>query len=156
MPLASDASTITSAVRADEDNLDVVKWLRKKGCDWNDDTCYMAARKGHGDILAYLRENGCPWDDRCGYTKCRAWAMAHGIEGAKGYSGDFDEYASDSESSDGSSGAESTESDEFAYYNDEYTYTGNRACSAHNSLCHEERKETQHKQTNATAEDAIV
>jgi hypothetical protein len=69
LPIAPDASTITSAVRgpsahfrAVKDKLDIVEWLREDvGCDWDEDTFYMAARKGHEDILEYLRENECPW-----------------------------------------------------------------------------------------------
>jgi hypothetical protein len=86
----------------------------------------MAARKGHEDILAYLRRNDCPWDDRCGYTKCRAWAMAHGVRDAKGYSGDygdFDKYASDSESS-----GPDNYSDRDCYFDEEDYRCGCRGC----------------------------
>jgi hypothetical protein len=113
LPIASDPSTITAAVRGlfysfravEKDKLDIVEWLREDmGCDWDEDTCYMAARKCHEDILEYLWENECPWDERCGYTKCRDWALANGVEDAKKMCGPpdyFIEHETDSESSGG-------------------------------------------------------
>lgn len=43
-------------------NLDVVKYLREKNCDWDSTACSEAAEKGYLDILKWLHENGCHWD----------------------------------------------------------------------------------------------
>ena len=29
---------------------------------WNSDTCYHAANNGHLEVLKWARENGCDWD----------------------------------------------------------------------------------------------
>ena len=43
--------------------LEVLEWLREKGCPWDSCTCSWAAWGGHLEVLKWLRENGCPWDD---------------------------------------------------------------------------------------------
>ncbi len=45
-------------------SLDILKWLRANGCDWDAGTCASAARAGHLNVLQYLRANGCAWDTR--------------------------------------------------------------------------------------------
>ena len=47
---------------AEGDNIETLKWLRKHGCVWNEDTCAQAARFGALGALKWLREQGCPWD----------------------------------------------------------------------------------------------
>lgn len=44
-------------------HLEVLKWLREKGCPWDEEVCAAAARGGHIETLRYLRDNGCPWDE---------------------------------------------------------------------------------------------
>ncbi len=48
-------STVTSG------NLEVVKWLRERGCPWNESACTYAVWNNHIDILKWLRQQGCPW-----------------------------------------------------------------------------------------------
>ena len=43
-------------------NLELVQWLRGKGCAWNKHTCQLAVAGGHVEVLRWARENGCPWD----------------------------------------------------------------------------------------------
>lgn len=43
-------------------NVGLVRWARKNGCPWDEDTCSEAAAGGHLITLQWLRENGCPWD----------------------------------------------------------------------------------------------
>ena len=42
-------------------NLELVKWLRGEGCDWNVVACALAAENGQLEVLRWLRVNGCPW-----------------------------------------------------------------------------------------------
>ena len=43
-------------------HLDVIKYLHKKGCQWDEHMCAIAVEYGHLDVLKYLRDNGCQWD----------------------------------------------------------------------------------------------
>jgi hypothetical protein len=50
-------------------------------CEWDDQTCYHAAKNGHLDCLKYAHENGCEWDeDTCsdaalnGHLECLKYA----------------------------------------------------------------------------------
>jgi hypothetical protein len=65
--------------------LDLIKWARKNGCPWNEDTCFNAARGGHLEVLKWARENGCPWDSRTcynaatgGHLEVLQWARENG------------------------------------------------------------------------------
>ena len=53
--------TIVMAGAARSGNLELVRWLRGEGCDWDAWTCYWAVDKGHVEVLRWARENGCPW-----------------------------------------------------------------------------------------------
>ena len=44
--------------------LECLKYAHEKGCPWDEETCYYAARGGHLEILKYAHEKGCPWDER--------------------------------------------------------------------------------------------
>ena len=47
-------------------HLEVLKWARENGCEWNSNTCANAALNGHLEVLKWARENGCEWDsDTC-------------------------------------------------------------------------------------------
>jgi hypothetical protein len=39
--------------------LEVLKWARENGCEWNADVCANAALNGHLEVLKWARENGC-------------------------------------------------------------------------------------------------
>ena len=43
--------------------LDILQWLRMKGCPWNSDTCKGAAENGHLEVLKWAREHNCPWNE---------------------------------------------------------------------------------------------
>ena len=42
-------------------NLQLVQWLRGKGCPWDKWTCQLAVDRGHVEVLRWARENGCEW-----------------------------------------------------------------------------------------------
>ena len=39
-------------------NLELVEWLRGKGCPWDWYTCQFAVENGHVEVLRWARENG--------------------------------------------------------------------------------------------------
>ena len=41
-------------------NIELLKFLRVKGCPWDFWTCSYAAKYGHLECLKYAHENGCP------------------------------------------------------------------------------------------------
>ena len=61
---------------ASEGYLEVLKWARENGCDWNSDTCSFAADNGHLEVLKWARENGCKWN----FETCRCAALNGHIE----------------------------------------------------------------------------
>ena len=46
---------------ADDGLIDVAKWLRIYGCEWNNNIISNAALSGHIEFAKWARENGCPW-----------------------------------------------------------------------------------------------
>ena len=75
----------TCASAAENGHLDVLRWLRTKGCPWDECTCIAAAAYGHLDVLQWARENGCLWhDETCsyaaqgGYLEVLQWARENG------------------------------------------------------------------------------
>ena len=65
--------------------MEVLKWLRKQGCPWDEETCAFAADGGHLELLKWARNKGCPWDmETCanaydnGHSEVLEWAREHG------------------------------------------------------------------------------
>ncbi len=59
----------TCAAAASNGHLETLKWARENGCEWNSITCAHAAQNGHLHILKWARENGCDWDkNTCAYA----------------------------------------------------------------------------------------
>ena len=56
---AMDKVVMEDAARSG--NLEILQWLRSKGCAWDRWTCLNAVSKGHVEVLRWARENGCPW-----------------------------------------------------------------------------------------------
>ena len=54
----------TCACAAEYGYLNILKWARENGCEWNSDTCTYAAKNGHLETLKWARENGCPWNKK--------------------------------------------------------------------------------------------
>ena len=53
-------------VAAEYGNIKIMKWMKTKGCPWDEDTFQYAAEycDGHNfEVLEWLRINNCPWDD---------------------------------------------------------------------------------------------
>ena len=76
-----DMLTFNAAVKGG--HLECMKYLREKGCPWDENPrtlargpCAVAARGGHLECLKYLYENGCPW----GWHTCRAAAESGQLE----------------------------------------------------------------------------
>ena len=65
--------------------MEVLRWARANGCEWNEEACLGAAQRGHLVVLQWLRSNGCPWDsDTCyhaveeGHVNVLRWARENG------------------------------------------------------------------------------
>ncbi len=43
-------------------HLEVLKWARANGCDWDASTCISAAGHGHLDVLKWAHAHGCPYN----------------------------------------------------------------------------------------------
>ena len=43
--------------------LELVQWLRARGCPWDAAACAQAAEGGSFEVLQWLRAQGCPWND---------------------------------------------------------------------------------------------
>ncbi|WZN61834.1 hypothetical protein HKI87_04g33690 [Chloropicon roscoffensis] len=58
--------TATSNNAARGGHLEVLQWLRAQDppCPWGLGVCYAAARKGHLEVLRWARSQGCPWDKK--------------------------------------------------------------------------------------------
>lgn len=45
--------------------LELIKWAKGfPSCEWNAEVCALAAGQGHLELLEWLRSRGCPWDSR--------------------------------------------------------------------------------------------
>ena len=59
-------------------HLEVLRWLRRNGCPWNETTCSGAAMFNHLEVLQWARENGCPWTTSDGPptpVAARTWSL---------------------------------------------------------------------------------
>ena len=66
-------------------HLELLKYLRETGYEWDESTCAAAATEGHVHVLEYLRTNGCPWDSNAcalaaggGRLDTLKWLHEHG------------------------------------------------------------------------------
>lgn len=71
-------------------HLEVLQWLRARGCPWGHGACYAAASGGHFRLLRWCVENGCPWGkpfaSKHGFTgslSMMEWADANGCPWAR-------------------------------------------------------------------------
>ncbi|WZN64387.1 hypothetical protein HKI87_09g59430 [Chloropicon roscoffensis] len=55
----------TSNWAAQGGRLEVLQWMRAQDppCPWNPHVFYYAAREGHLEVLRWARSQGCPWDE---------------------------------------------------------------------------------------------
>ena len=63
-------------------NIELLQYLHKRGCPWNEWACKAAAQNGHLECLKYLHEKGCPWDEyscsnaaRNGHLECLKYLL---------------------------------------------------------------------------------
>jgi ankyrin repeat protein len=68
-------------------HLDILKWARKNGSEWDRFVCFYAALNGHLEVLKWARENGCEWDSQVcyhaalnGHLEVLKWAKENGCE----------------------------------------------------------------------------
>ena len=54
-------------------HLDVLKWLRERGCPWDEETCYEANMRGHFDVYDWALENGCPTKESDESDESEGW-----------------------------------------------------------------------------------
>ena len=68
--------TWVSSAAARGGQLEVLQWIRGQDppCPWSPDVCYAAAQKGHLDVLRWARSQGCPWNK---YVPCAAAKNGH-------------------------------------------------------------------------------
>ena len=54
----------TSTWAAQHGHLEMLQWMRAQDppCPWDSDVCYWAARNGHLEVLRWARSQGCPCD----------------------------------------------------------------------------------------------
>ncbi|WZN65402.1 hypothetical protein HKI87_12g69600 [Chloropicon roscoffensis] len=66
----------TSCWAAQGGRLEVLQWMRAQDppCPWTSSVCSSAARQGHLDVLRWARSQGCPWDER---APCAAAKNGH-------------------------------------------------------------------------------
>jgi hypothetical protein len=62
----------TCAAAAEGGYLEVLQWLREKGCPWDALTCARAARNDHLHVLQWARQNSCPWNKNECLTRAKA------------------------------------------------------------------------------------
>jgi hypothetical protein len=74
-----------STIIAKFGNIHALKWVRSKGCPWDETTCSYAAMNGHLEVLKWARSDGCPWDEyTCshaaenGHLELLKWARSEG------------------------------------------------------------------------------
>ena len=78
----------TCLYAAEGGHLEVLKWARTNGCEWDEEeTCSSAARGGYFKLLKWARTQGCDWDKqtcnaaaRGGHLKMLKWVKARGCE----------------------------------------------------------------------------
>ena len=56
---------LTSNWAAQGGRLEVLQWMRGQDppCPWDSRVCYYAAERGHLDVLRWAKRQGCPWGD---------------------------------------------------------------------------------------------
>jgi hypothetical protein len=68
-------------------SIDVLKWLKKQGVEFDEDTMCSAAHHAH--VVRYLRSEGCPWGEDAsaclralerGDRDLVVWALEHGFD----------------------------------------------------------------------------
>ena len=63
----------TSNEVACEGHLEVLQWMRAQDLPypWTSDVCYYAAHYGHLEVLRWARSQGCPWDEEVSRAAAR-------------------------------------------------------------------------------------
>ena len=59
-------------IAAENNQLDILKWLRLKNYPWNEKVCTAAAKNQNNDLLKWLYENKCPWHTYTSYAVAKS------------------------------------------------------------------------------------
>jgi len=52
-------------VAVKERYMEALTWLLENGvCSWNEKVCTKVVKRGYLDVLKWLREKGCPWNSK--------------------------------------------------------------------------------------------
>ena len=51
-------------IAAENGWLDLLKWAKQNGCEWDSFVCGGAAWSGHLEIIKWEKQNGCEWDSK--------------------------------------------------------------------------------------------
>ncbi|WZN62987.1 hypothetical protein HKI87_06g45320 [Chloropicon roscoffensis] len=64
---------VTSICAAHGGHLEVLQWMRGQDppCPWTSDVCYFAASNGHLEFLRWARSQGCPWNKEMASTAAK-------------------------------------------------------------------------------------
>ena len=72
-------------IAAENGWLDLLKWGRQNGCEWDSYVCSRAAENGNLEILKWARQNGCEWNSSVcmnaatnGHLEVLKWAKLNG------------------------------------------------------------------------------
>lgn len=65
--------------------MDLLKWVRAQGCQWDEKMCKKAARGGHLCLLEWVCTQGCLWDKQLSWVEAVSgqvdvldWVMTQG------------------------------------------------------------------------------
>ena len=72
-------------------HMDILNYLRERGCVWDETVTSGAAKGGHFELLKWLRQEDCPWDKytvrnaaKNGHLNILKWALENGCSEGKG------------------------------------------------------------------------
>jgi len=57
--------TVNGGIAAGTGNVEMLRFLKENGCDWDVQTYYHAIQNGHLEVVKWLKANGCPWEEQC-------------------------------------------------------------------------------------------
>ena len=83
--LSNDEESCIMKYATDIGGLELLKWVRMRGCPWAKDSCLEMAANGHLNLLKYAKADECPWDSSLsifaaggGYIAILEWLSANG------------------------------------------------------------------------------
>jgi hypothetical protein len=74
-----DWNSLTCAYLAENGDLEALKWAVANGLPSDDRTCSAAATYGNLELLQWARANGCPWDEMTCENACFGGHCSSGL-----------------------------------------------------------------------------